>query len=99
MDNVDEVYKVLANPVRRQILTWLREPSLYFPNALLPVEEGVSVSDICKQTGLSQATISVHLGTMAREGLVMRKRVGQWVLFRRNESLIRAFIEQVSVQL
>jgi DNA-binding transcriptional ArsR family regulator len=99
MDNVDEVYKILANPVRRQILTWLREPSLHFPNALLPLEQGVSVSDICEQTGLSQATISVHLGVMAREGLVIRKRIGQWVLFRRNESLIRAFIDQVSVQL
>lgn len=51
MDNVDEVYKVLANPVRRQILTWLREPSLHFPNALLPLEQGVSVTDILRADG------------------------------------------------
>jgi DNA-binding transcriptional ArsR family regulator len=99
MGSTDAIYKVLANPVRREILTWLREPVVHFPNSTFLHEHGVAASHICKCSGLSQSTISTHLAVMYREGLLVKKRVGQWVLFRRNEPFIQAFVNQMRAQL
>jgi ArsR family transcriptional regulator len=49
--------------------------------------------------GLSQSTVSAHLAAMQRAGLVTSKRVGQWVFFRRNETVIQAFLKHMNADL
>jgi ArsR family transcriptional regulator len=51
---------------------------------------------IDKRTGLSQSTVSVHLATLQKAGLVTTRRVGQWVFFQRNEEVIQAFLAQLN---
>ena len=99
MDSTDAIYKVLANPVRREILTWLSDPAVHFLNTPFPFEHGVAASHICEYSGLSQSTISAHLALMYRERLLVKERVGQWVLFRRNEPFIQDFVDQMRAQL
>jgi len=89
--DIDAIHKALANPVRRQILSWLKEPEKHFAEQEHPLDFGVCCGQIDKRSGLSQSTISAHLATLQAAGLVSSRRVGQWVFFKRNEASIEAF--------
>ena len=59
-----DVFKALANPVRLQVLQWLRDPERHFPvEAAIadPIEVGVCVSHIQAKTGLAQSTVSAYM--------------------------------------
>jgi DNA-binding transcriptional ArsR family regulator len=93
--DIDAIHKALANPVRREILIWLKEPEKYFGTQTLPFTQGVCAGQIDARCGLSQSTVSAHLSVLQRAGLVVSTRVGQWAFFQRNEGLIRAFLDQL----
>ncbi|SHF67788.1 ArsR/SmtB family transcription factor [Streptoalloteichus hindustanus] len=91
-----EVFKALANPVRLQVLRWLREPGRHFPveEALAdPREVGVCVSHIQAKTGLAQSTVSAYMAALQRAGLVRSTRVGKWTHYRRDEDRIAWLVE------
>jgi len=94
--DIDAIHKALANPVRRQILQWLKDPQQFFADQEHPLDFGVCCKLIDKQAGLSQSTVSAHLATMQRAGLVSTRRVGQWVFYHRNEEVIAAFLAQLN---
>lgn len=91
--DIDAIHKALANPVRRQILAWLKEPDTFFSEQLHPLSLGVCAGMIDKQSGLSQSTVSGHLAILQKAGLVTVQRLGQWNFFKRNEEVIQQFIE------
>ncbi|MBW5414287.1 helix-turn-helix transcriptional regulator [Pseudomonas sp. MAG002Y] len=97
--DIDDLIKAIANPVRREILAWLREPGKHFIQQDHPLEIGVCAGLIDQKTGLSQSTVSAHLATLQRAGLVTTRRVGQWVFYKRNEAVINAFVEQLGREL
>ena len=86
----DAIFKALANPLRRQILDWLREAQSTPESFGFPL--GISVSAIQARTGLSQSTVSNHVASLQRAKLVEGRRVGQWLFLSRNESIIRKFV-------
>lgn len=94
--DIDAIHKALANPVRRQILQWLKQPRQHFAEQEHPLDFGVCCKLIDKRAGLSQSTVSAHLATLQRAGLVSTRRVGQWVFYQRNEEVIQAFLEQLN---
>ncbi|MDM9628787.1 metalloregulator ArsR/SmtB family transcription factor [Rhizobium sp. S152] len=94
----DEILKALSNPARMEILTWLKNPGEHFATQEHPLEMGVCASQF-ERCGLSQSTVSAHLGTLHRAGLVTTKRVGQWIFYKRNEETIAAFLKQLSQDL
>ena len=97
--DTDEIIRALAHPVRREILHWLKEPQRYFAEQEHSLEIGVCAGMIDRRTGLSQSTVSAHLATLQRAGLVTSRRVGQWNFFKRNEECIRAFLDQLDDEL
>jgi ArsR family transcriptional regulator len=97
--DIDAIHKALANPLRREILAWLKEPQVHFADQALPLDHGVCASRIDLRCGLSQSTVSAHLATLQRADLVSAKRVGQWVFFKRNEAVIQAFLEHMQADL
>ncbi|TDV26662.1 ArsR family transcriptional regulator [Paraburkholderia caballeronis] len=97
--DVDAIHKALANPVRREILAWLRDPRAHFADQELSLDHGVCAGRIDAQCGLSQSTVSAHLAALQKAGLVTSKRVGQWVFFKRNEPVIQAFLARVNAEL
>jgi DNA-binding transcriptional ArsR family regulator len=97
--DIDEVIKALAHPVRRDILHWLKTPEAYFADQENPLELGVCAGNIEQRTGLAQSTVSAHLATLQRAGLVSCKKVGQWHFFKRNEDCIQAFLRHISHEL
>jgi len=93
--DIDAIHKALANPLRREILEWLKEPELHFPNQELPLSHGVCAGQIDERCNMSQSTVSAHLATLHKAGLVTTKRVGQWVFFKRDEAVIQAFRDSI----
>jgi len=86
----DLVLKALAHPVRRDMLTWLKEPQKHFSGQAHPLEMGVCAGSF-ERCGLSQSTVSAHLSTLSAAGLVTTRRIGQWVFYARDEAAIAAF--------
>jgi ArsR family transcriptional regulator len=90
-----DALRALANPMRLQLLSWLREPGRNFPleGAIAdPVEVGVCVSHIQARTGLAQSTVSAYMAELERAGLVKATRVGKWTHYKRDEQRIAELI-------
>ncbi|MGP4026490.1 ArsR/SmtB family transcription factor [Actinomadura sp. 3N407] len=93
-----EVFKALANPVRLQVLQWLRDPERHFPveKAIAdPDEVGVCVSHIQAKTGLAQSTVSAYMASLERAGLVRSTRIGKWTRYRRDEGRIAQLVDML----
>ena len=95
--DIDAIHKALANPMRRQILAWLKEPEVYFADQQHPLNLGVCAGLIDRRCDLSQSTVSAHLAILLKAGLITSHRVGQWNYFKRDEAVIQAFIDQMSL--
>jgi DNA-binding transcriptional ArsR family regulator len=83
--------RALSNPVRLQLLSWLREPERHFSleGAIAdPVEVGVCVSHIQAKVGLAQSTVSAYMAELERAGLVRSTRVGKWTHYKRDEQRV-----------
>ena len=92
----DAIHKALANPMRRQILAWLKDPEVNFPNQDHPLDLGVCAGQIDDLCGLSQSTVSVHLATLQKADLIVPRKVGQWVFYKRNDAVIQAFLAAIN---
>lgn len=97
--NIDAIHKALANPVRRDILQWLKDPHQHFSHQVHNLDAGVCAGLIDARTGLSQSTVSAHLATLQRAGLVSSQRVGQWIFYKRNEETVQAFLDHMNLGL
>ena len=86
----DAILKALAHPVRRAMLSWLKEPRLHFPAQAHPLDMGVCAGSF-ERCGLSQSTVSAHLAVLAASGLVTTRKVGPYVFYARDEKAIDAF--------
>ncbi|HZF91401.1 metalloregulator ArsR/SmtB family transcription factor [Streptomyces sp.] len=93
-----DALRALSNPVRLQLLQWLREPERHFPMEAAiadPAEVGVCVSHIQAKAGLAQSTVSAYLAELQRAGLVRATRIGKWTHYKRDEGRIAALVEQL----
>jgi ArsR family transcriptional regulator len=97
--DVDEIMKALAHPVRREILSWLKAPEKAFREQHHPFEMGICAGMIFEKAQLSPSTVSAHLATLQRAGLVTVRKVGQWVFYSRNEGLIEKFLKRMQSDL
>jgi DNA-binding transcriptional ArsR family regulator len=94
--DIDAIHKALANPMRRHILAWLKEPGRYFSGQEHPLSLGVCATMVGQRAELSQSTVSAHLTALKNCGLVTSHRIGQWIFFKRDEAVIRAFIDSMN---
>ncbi len=93
--DLETVLKALSHPLRRQILNWLKDPENEFPAQTHAHELGVCAGQIDARAGVSQSTVSVHLATLVRAGLITSTRFGQWHFFRRDDRAIAAFKQRL----
>ncbi|MEM9634263.1 MAG: metalloregulator ArsR/SmtB family transcription factor [Pseudomonadota bacterium] len=98
--DIDKAISALNNPVRRQILIWLKDRS-NFPPALPEHSEvsGVCVAYIQEKAELSQSTVSTYMKLLKDAGLVEAERHGQWTFYRRNEKAIQQFLNLVGQEI
>ena len=93
--NKTDILKALAHPARVEFLEWMREPQVHFSSQAHPLDMGICANQFEKRCGLSQSTVSAHLATLEKAGLVEINRVGQWSFYRRNEKAIEAFLQEL----
>lgn len=99
MTDLTEVLKAINNPIRMDILRWLKDPKANFDvsDQLVDAEvEGVCVTIIQEKAQLSQSTVSSYLSVLQRVNLVTSKRIGAWTYYKRDDENIQAFTEQLS---
>jgi ArsR family transcriptional regulator len=72
---------------------------VHFAHQYHPLEWGVCAGLIDECSGLSQSTISAHLATLQRAGLVTSQRVGHWIFFKRDEDAIKVFLSHMNNEL
>ncbi|KUJ65392.1 ArsR family transcriptional regulator [Streptomyces albus subsp. albus] len=90
--------RALSNPMRLQLLVWLREPERHFAleGAMVdPAEVGVCVSHIQAKVGLAQSTVSAYMAELQRAGLVRATRVGKWTHYKRDERRIAELVAEL----
>ncbi len=92
-----EISKVLSNRTRVNILKWLKDPEVNFPphKDIDHFNDGVCVGYIQDKAGLSQSTISTYLTSMQNAGLISPTRHGKWTYYKRNESVLREYVEEL----
>ncbi|WP_240116318.1 ArsR/SmtB family transcription factor [Erwinia endophytica] len=81
---LQEALHALSNQYRFRILIWLTDPKANFPPQRDGdlVDDGVCVGFITKKIGLSQPTVTFHMQTLAKAGLVVPKRIKNWVYYK-----------------
>lgn len=92
--DIDLISKALANPTRRQILEWLKNPQQYLSEEQCGgFGRGVCAGNIERLGNVSQSTMSNHLSVLQQSGLIQAEKYGQWSYFSRNEALIQQYID------
>jgi ArsR family transcriptional regulator len=94
-----EILKALAHPTRVEFLEWMKQPEHHFSDQAYPLDMGICANQFEKRCGLSQSTVSAHLSTLEKVGLITTRRVGQWAFYRRDEQAIAAFLEDLQSSL
>jgi ArsR family transcriptional regulator len=102
--DMNTIFKALSNPLRIQILTWLRTPDEHFSEMIhLPDHEKgkgyVCVSAIQEKAEVTQSTTSHYLNLMRQAGLLSCKRIGQWTYYRRNDDTLNKLAEFIATKL
>ena len=62
-------------------------------------ENGVSVGDVVKLTGLAQSTVSQHLTVLEQAGLVSKEKREQWSCYFLNTETIAQFVKELGQDL
>ncbi len=96
-----DINKALSNATRINILKWLKDPEGNFPphKDLGHFNDGVCGQNIQIKSGLSQPTISHYLSGMHRAGLLISTRHGKWTYFKRNEKVIKEYLNTLHQEL
>ena len=98
--NLNDILKALSNPVRLNIMRWLKHPQQHFPSLDMDLTHtGVSVSIIQEKAQLSQSTISSYLSQLSRAQLVTAHRSGGWTYYQRNEEAITHMLQLMAATL
>jgi DNA-binding transcriptional ArsR family regulator len=96
------LFKVLANEYRLEILQILKNPREYF--TLSDIEPEVDTLGVCagvlqRKMKLSQSTMSTFLTSLVKAELLIVTRDGQYTYYKRNEKAIKNLSNQIKEQL
>jgi ArsR family transcriptional regulator len=94
---LEGILRAISNPHRLTILNWLLEPEKHFrPHQSTDLlEDGICVCFITEKIGLKQPTVTVHMQTLAKAGLVTSKKMKNWVYYKPNRPEIARFLEDI----
>jgi ArsR family transcriptional regulator len=94
-DRLSAVLAAISDPVRRRILKLLKQKGC----CSIGKPSGMCACDIEARIGLSQPTISHHMGVLRKAGLVEAEKHGSWMWYRRDESALKELAESLAAEL
>lgn len=99
-----EVFKVLSNEYRWQMLQWLKAPEQHFePEHIRAMDSefagGVCVGRLTDKSGLAQSVVSNYLNALYDVGLIESCRIGKWTYYRYNKQAAENLLLQLQKML
>ena len=88
-ERLSELLHAISDPARRRILKVLKQRGC----CSIGRPTGMCACDIEQKVGLSQPTISHHMGILRKAGLVSGEKVGPWMWYQRNEKAMQELAE------
>lgn len=90
------ICNALGNKTRYQLIKSLKNRSIgTCCNKIEYYENGISVGDVVKLTGLAQSTVSQHLAVLEKAGLVFKEKREQWSCYFLNTEVIDEFLKEI----
>jgi ArsR family transcriptional regulator len=99
---LNEALKVLSNPTRRAVLTWLSNPHKSFEGYHQLHDfsvYGVCASLIQEKAGLSQPATSLCLKILEDMDFVEATKVGKWTYYKKNDQKISEVVSALLAEL
>jgi DNA-binding transcriptional ArsR family regulator len=96
----DVLCNALGNRTRYQLIKAMRDHSIATCCGRIEFfEEGVSVGDVVKFTGLAQSTVSQHLAVLLSANLIRREKRDQWSCYFLNRTVLDGLLKQLEKDL
>ncbi len=93
---MDVLLSALGNKTRYQLIKALKEKAIVSCCGKFDfLENGVSVGDVVKFTGLAQSTVSQHLAVLEKAGLIRKEKRDLWSCYFLNEEAVRGMLLQL----
>ena len=90
----------LGNKTRYQLIKALKEKTIVSCCGQFDFfENGVSVGDVVKFTGLAQSTVSQHLAVLEKAGIIRKEKRELYSCYFLNEEVIKGFFLQLKQDL
>lgn len=97
---MDVICNALGNKTRYQLIKALKEKSINTCcDRIEFVENGVSVGDVVKFTGLAQSTVSQHLAVLVKSNLIRKEKRELWSCYFLNYSVVEEFLKKLNQDL
>ena len=90
MENIVDVFKVLSNRTRVDILIWLKNPLEHFDKPTAHLNKNIS-----EKGGVCVGDMKM----IQQVGLLESERHGQWTYYRRNEANINQLVNMMKKDL
>jgi ArsR family transcriptional regulator len=98
--DIELICAALSNKTRYTLIKALKEKSIATCcNRFEFFENGVSVGDVVKFTGLAQSTVSQHLACLEKANLIRKEKRELWSCYFLNEEILEQFLEQIKKDL
>lgn len=95
--NISKICDALGNEVRYQIVKSLKDKSIATCcNRIEYYEDGISVGDVVKATGLAQSTVSQHIKVLLDAEVIYKEKRGPWTCFFLNKEVLDRFVKGLS---
>jgi ArsR family transcriptional regulator len=92
--DISKICDAFGNGTRYQIVKALKDKTIETCcNKIEYFENGISVGDVVKATGLAQSTVSQHLKVLVDAWIIIKEKRGQWTCFFLNRQLVEEFIK------
>ncbi|HKM34486.1 MAG TPA: metalloregulator ArsR/SmtB family transcription factor [Lachnospiraceae bacterium] len=93
--NMELICKALGNTTRYNLVKSIKENSIVSCcDRFEYYENGVSVGDVVKFTGLAQSTVSQHLAVLEEAGIIRKEKRELWSCYFLNQELLDLFMKQ-----
>jgi ArsR family transcriptional regulator len=97
---MDVLLSALGNKTRYQLIKAMKDQTIETCcDRIEFFENGVSVGDVVKFTGLAQSTVSQHLAVLLNASLIRREKRDQWSCYFPNRPVLDEFLKRLSEDL
>ncbi len=97
---MEVLLSALGNKTRYQLIRAMKDQTIETCcDRIEFFENGVSVGDVVKFTGLAQSTVSQHLAVLLNADLIRREKREQWSCYFLNRPVLDEFLKRLSEDL